>query len=126
MARSIRRFKVGGKYKGADAGILIAIPEDDVEGQKLHAYHLDADNDFNFRLPIKAGARTISASFTDRAPGVDEMVPLRARSIKSSNFDDASAPSIGTIEISGPHNAGGPPGHGQPAPNLRLPAGGRA
>ena len=107
-ARSIKRFKVGGKYKGADAGILIAIPEDDVEGQKLHAYHLDADNDFNFRLPIKAGARTISASFTDRAPGVDEMVPLRARSIKSSNFDDASAPSIGTIEVSGPHNAVAP------------------
>ena len=104
----IKRFKVGGKYKGADAGILIAIPEDDVEGKKLHAYHLDADDDFNFRLPVKAGSRTIAASFTDKAPGVDEMVPLRARSIKSATFDDASAPSIGTIEVSGPHNAKAP------------------
>ena len=99
----VQRYAVGGKYKGADPGILIAIPEDEIEAQKLHAYHLDADKDFNFRIPLKAGPRVVVATFTDTAPGVDEMVPLRPRSLKSSNFDDASAPAIGTIEIAGPY-----------------------
>jgi hypothetical protein len=100
----VKRYKIGGDYKGADAGILIAIPEDELEAQKLHAYHLDADKDFNFRIPVKGGSRLITATFTDTAPGVDEMVPLRPRSLKSSNFDDASAPAIGTIEIAGPYS----------------------
>lgn len=104
----VQTWKVGGQYKGADPGILIAIPEDQKHEQELHAYHLEADNDFNFRLPVKAGTRVVAASFTAHRVGVDEMVPLRARSIKSSNFDDASAPSIGTIEVSGPHGAKAP------------------
>jgi hypothetical protein len=107
--RLVQRYQVGGKYKGADAGILIAIPEDEVEMQKLHAYHLDADKDFNFRLAVKAGQRLITAAFVDNMPSAWEMVPLQPRSLKSANFDDASAPAIGTIEIAGPHNgqAGG-------------------
>jgi hypothetical protein len=104
----VQKFTVGGKYKGADAGILIAIPEDEVEAQKLHAYHLDADKDFNFRLSIKGGPRLLTVAFVDRAPGVSEMVPLRARSLKSSNFDDASAPAIGSLEIAGPYGARAP------------------
>jgi hypothetical protein len=106
--RLVQRYQVGGKFKGADAGILIAIPEDEVEMQKLHAYHLDADKDFNFRVPLKAGQRLITAVFTDNMPSVSEMVPLQPRSLKSANFDDASAPAIGTIEISGPHAAKAP------------------
>lgn len=104
----VQQWRVGGKYKGADPGILIAIPEDQKYEQELHAYHLDADKDFNFALPVKAGTRVVTASFTGHRAGVDEMVPLRPRSIKSSNFDDASAPSIGTIEVSGPHAAKAP------------------
>ncbi len=101
----VQRYKVGGKYKGADAGILIAIPEDEPEMQKLHAYHLDADQDFNFRIAVKGGTRLVTAAFTDRAPSVSEMVPLRPRSLKNSNFDDASDPGIDSIEISGPSDA---------------------
>jgi hypothetical protein len=101
----VQKFTVGGKYKGADEGILIAIPEDEVEAQKLHAYHLDADKDFNFRLSIKGGPRLLTVAFVDSAPAVSEMVPLRARSLKSSNFDDASPPAIGSVEISGPYDA---------------------
>jgi mono/diheme cytochrome c family protein len=101
----VQRYRVGGKYKGADPGILIAIPEDEVEAQKLHAYHLDADKDFNFRIPLKAGQRLVTAAFADNLPSVSEMVPLQPRSLKSANFDDASAPAIGTIEVSGPHEA---------------------
>jgi len=101
----VKQYRVGGQYKGADPGILIAIPEDDIEAQKLHAYHLDADKDFNFRVPLKAGQRLVTAAFADNLPSVSEMVPLRPRSLKSANFDDASAPAIGTIEISGPYGA---------------------
>ncbi|PYR46370.1 MAG: hypothetical protein DMF89_22130 [Acidobacteria bacterium] len=101
----VQRYKVGGKYKGADAGILIAIPEDEPDMQKLHAYHLDADQDFNFRIFVKGGARLITAAFSDRAPAVWEMVPLRPRSLKNSNFDDARDPGIDSIEISGPYDA---------------------
>ena len=104
----VQTWRVGGKYKGADPGILIAIPEDQKYEQELHAYHLDADKDFNVRLPVKAGTRVVTASFTADRVGVDEMVPLKSRSIKSSNFDDASAPSIGSIEVSGPHAAKAP------------------
>jgi mono/diheme cytochrome c family protein len=106
--RLVKRFTIGGKYKGADAGILIAIPEDEVEMQKLHAYHLEADKDFNFSIPIAAGTRTVVATFTDSAPAESEMVPLRPRSLKSSNFDDASDPAIGSIQISGPLEAKAP------------------
>ncbi|MGE3513277.1 MAG: DUF1592 domain-containing protein, partial [Vicinamibacterales bacterium] len=104
----VKTWTVGGKYKGADPGILIAIPEDQKYEQELHAYHLDADKDFDIRLPVKAGMRVITASFTGHRAGVDEMVPLKPRSIKSSNFDDASAPSIGSIEVTGPHGARAP------------------
>ena len=101
----IERFSVGGEYRGADPGILIAIPEDDVESQKLHSYHLNADDHMVFRMSVKAGPHLVAAAFTGIAPSVSEMVPLRPRSLKNSNFDDASAPAIGSIEISSPTGA---------------------
>ena len=103
--RLVERFSVGGEYRGADPGILIAIPEDDVESQKLHSYHLNADDHMVFRMAVKAGPHLVAAAFTGIAPSVSEMVPLRPRSLKNSNFDDASAPAIGSIEISSPTGA---------------------
>ena len=103
--RLVGQFVVGGEYQGADPGILIAIPEDDIENQKLHSYHLNADDHMVFRLAVKAGPHLVAAAFTDAAPSVSEMVPLRPRSLKNSNFDDASAPAIDSIEISGPSGA---------------------
>ena len=98
----IQRFEVGGEYQGADPGILIAIPEDDIESQRLHSYHLNADDHMVVRMQVKAGPHLVAAAFTGIAPAVSEMVPLRPRSLKNSNFDDASAPAIFSIEISGP------------------------
>ena len=58
----VKRFEVGGKYKGPDPGVLIAVPEDDVEGRKVHDYRLNADKDLKIRVPIKAGTRLVSAT----------------------------------------------------------------
>jgi cytochrome c5 len=64
----VKRFKIGGKFKGPDPGVLIAVPEDDLEGQKVHDYRMNADKELEVRLPIKAGTRLVSAAFTDSAP----------------------------------------------------------
>jgi cytochrome c5 len=64
----VKQFKIGGKFKGPDPGVLIAVPEDDIEGQKTHDYRMNADKELEVRLPIKAGTRLVSAAFTDSAP----------------------------------------------------------
>jgi len=102
----VKWFRVGGAFKGPDPGVLIAIPEDDVEAKKLHTYRLSADKDLEFRLPVKAGTRLIGAAFTNRSASAWEGVPLRPRSIKSAVFsDDMGDPGIDSIEISGPFDA---------------------
>ena len=70
----IKRFAIGGKFKGPDPGMLIAPPEDDVEGRKLHDYRVNADKDLEIRVPIKAGERLVSVAFTDSAPSPLESV----------------------------------------------------
>jgi hypothetical protein len=64
----VRRFTIGGKYKGPDPGVLIAIPEDDLDGHKVHDYRVNADKELQIRLPVKAGTRLITAGFTDSMP----------------------------------------------------------
>src|SRR5262249_40779522 len=64
----VRRFKIGGKYKGPDPGVLIAIPEDDLEGHKIHDYRVNADKELQIRLPVRAGTRLITVGFTDSMP----------------------------------------------------------
>jgi len=64
----VKRFKIGGKYKGPDPGVLIAIPEDDLEGHKIHDYRVNADKELQIRLPVRAGTRLITVGFTDSMP----------------------------------------------------------
>ena len=66
--RLITRWDIGGKFPGPDPGVLIAVPEDDVEGQRLHEYRMTADNALEIRVPIEAGQRLVSVAFTDSAP----------------------------------------------------------
>ena len=93
----IRRFKVGGKYKGPDPGVLIAVPEDDKEGQVVHDYRLNADNELEIRVPVKAGTRLVSATFTDALPSPLEGAGVRGRR-------DGSAAGIDMLYVSGPFN----------------------
>jgi hypothetical protein len=96
----IKRFDVGGKLKGPDPGVLIAVPEDDVEGRKVHDYRLNADNDLEIKVPIKAGTRLISASFTDSLPSPLEGSQRRGRR-------DGAAAGIDMLYVSGPFNGKG-------------------
>ena len=77
----VKRFTIGGKFKGPDPGVLIAVPEDDVEGQKLHDYRMNADKELEVRVPIKAGTRLVSAAFTDTAPAPSSERRSRGRSV---------------------------------------------
>jgi hypothetical protein len=104
----VRRFRIGGQYKGYDPGFVNSAPEDDVEGQKLHTYRLTADDALELRVPVEAGQRLIGVAFTDIAPAVDEGVPLRPSSPKRWTFlEDAGFPGIERVVISGPYTKDG-------------------
>ena len=64
----VERFAVGGRYPGPDPGSLIAVPEDDVEGQRLHEYRMTADHALEVRARVAAGTRLLSVAFVDAAP----------------------------------------------------------
>ena len=105
----VQRYTIGGQYPGYDPGLVAGIPEDDVENQRRNRYRLTADDNFEFRMPVKAGARLVTASFTNRAPAVSELVPLVPTSRRQWVFtDDAADPGIATIQIAGPYEAATP------------------
>ena len=64
----VERFAIGGKFPGPDPGQLIAPPEDDIAGQRLHEYRMTADRELELRVPVQAGTRLVSVAFTDSAP----------------------------------------------------------
>ena len=64
----VEQFAIGGRYPGPDPGSLIAVPEDDVEGQRLHEYRMTADRALEVRARVEAGTRLLSVAFTDSAP----------------------------------------------------------
>ena len=64
----VEQFTIGGRYPGPDPGQLIAAPEGDVEGQRLHEYRMTADHELEIRVPVAAGTRLVSVAFTDSAP----------------------------------------------------------
>jgi mono/diheme cytochrome c family protein len=105
----VRRFRIGGQYKGFDPGFVNSAPEDDIEGQKLHTYRLSADAALELRVAVKAGPRLIGVAFTDIAPGVSEGAPLRPSSPKRWTFlEDAGYPGIERVVITGPHGGATP------------------
>lgn len=99
----VERFTLGGEYQGPDPGLQSSIPEGDLESQALHTYRLTADHHLQVTLPIQAGNRLVTASFTTRAPRISEGVPLVPVSRPFQVFsDDADTPGIDTLEITGP------------------------
>ncbi len=89
----ITRWEIGGQFPGPDPGVLIAVPEDDVEGQRLHEYRMTADDALEIQVPIEAGQRLVSVAFTDSAPSPHG---LRGQ------------PGIDKLFISGPFNGSVP------------------
>ena len=96
----VKRFTIGGEFKGPDPGVLIAVPEDDKYGQRLHDYRMNADDGMEVRLPIKAGTRLVAAAFTDAAPTPERIVRSRGRN--GPGEVDGNAPGIDVLSISGP------------------------
>jgi hypothetical protein len=92
----VNRFSIGGEFKGPDPGNLIAVPEDDIEGAKVHNYRFYADKALEIRVPVKAGTRLVAAGFTDSAPS-----PVENEGREFARFGD---PTIGieSLEILGP------------------------
>jgi hypothetical protein len=103
----VKRFTIGGRFKGPDPGVLIAVPEDDVEGQKLHDYRMSADKDLEVRVPVKAGTRLVSAAFPDTAPAPSMNI------VRQSLTRDGQLPGVDMLYISGPFD--GRPGGDTPA-----------
>ena len=104
--RLVERFSIGGQYPGHDVGLVNGIRDDDLEAQALHAYRTTADDALELRIPVSAGMHLVTAAFTDLAPAVSELVPLRPSSRQRRIFtDDAGDPSIETLSIVGPFDA---------------------
>ena len=59
----VKRFAIGGEYKEPDGGQLIAVPEDDVFGMKVHKY-------LHQRRRCLDGARSAQGRHTNRDRGV--------------------------------------------------------
>jgi mono/diheme cytochrome c family protein len=90
----LKRYSVGGRFKGPDPGTLIAIPEDDIVGHRIHDYRLNADKELEIRVPIKAGSRLVAVAFSDSTP---------------SPLDGAyGRPGIDKLLVSGPFGASVP------------------
>ena len=96
----VKRFTIGGDFKGPDPGVLIAVPEDDKYGQQLHDYRMTADDVLEMRIPVKAGTRLVAVAFTDAAPTPERIVRSRGRS--GPGELDFDAPGIDMVYISGP------------------------
>ena len=101
----VKRFDIGGQYKEPDAGQLIAVPEDDELGKKVHKYYISADDALTVRVPIKAGTRTVTASFVESEP-----IPMaRGRGRMDGRGANAiiggqGAATLDLMSISGPFN----------------------
>jgi hypothetical protein len=93
----VKRFRIGGEFKGPDPGVLIAVPETDVAGQRVHNYRLNADKALEIRVPVKAGTRSVAAAFVDSLPAPLEGVR------RLGGLEDGD-PGIEVLEISGPFN----------------------
>ena len=68
----VGRLSVGGQFEGQVKYTLtaggIAPPDDDLVHKQIALYNQNADEDLEIRLPVKAGTRLVSATFTDVAP----------------------------------------------------------
>ena len=120
----VKRFRSAVRYKGSDPGFVDSrIPEDDVEGKRLHTYRLNADKDLEFSCRSRPAPGSRVGGVHRYAPAVSEVVPLAPSSLKRSSFtDDAGEPGIEYVSSLGTSGSDVGAGHAEPAANLRLPA----
>ncbi len=102
----VKHFKIGGVYKEPDAGQLIAVPEDDELGKKVHKYYIGADDELRVRVPVKAGTRVVTASFVESEP-IPQLPGGRGRSGAQGSIFNQSA-GFDSMAIAGPFNPSKP------------------
>jgi mono/diheme cytochrome c family protein len=100
----VKRFTIGGHYTEPDAGQLIAVPEDDVAGMKVHQYYISADDALTIRVPVPAGTRTVTAAFVESEP-IPGPRGREGRGGGVALIGGGGAASLDTLSISGPFNA---------------------
>jgi mono/diheme cytochrome c family protein len=102
----VKRFKIGGEFQEPDPGQLIAVPEDDVFGAKVHKHYISADDALTVRVPMKAGTRTVTAAFVDSEP-----IPGFERLGRGVNnqIGGGGAAALDSMSVSGPFNPGTAP-----------------
>jgi len=99
----VKRFTVGGAYKEPDSGQLIAVPEDDDLGKKVHQYHISADDGLTVRVPVKAGTRSVTASFVEIEPIPERRE--RGAAGPTNITGGAGAMALDMVSVAGPFNA---------------------
>ena len=99
----VKRFTIGAKFRGPDPGVLIAVPEDDIDGQKVHDYRVNADKALEIRVPVQAGTRLVTVSFTDSLPSPEKLGGGRGRGGSSGGVGlFGIQPGVDMFYISGP------------------------
>ena len=101
----VRRFAIGGEYKEPDAGQLIAVPEDDELGKKIHKYYISADDALTVRVPMKAGARVVTAAFVESEPVPDPLARGRRGGSGAQASIFAQGAAFDSMSIAGPFSA---------------------
>ena len=91
----VKRFTIGGQFKGPDPGALIAVDEDDVEGRRLHEYRVTADKALEVRVRVTAGVRLVTVAFSDSSP-----TPL--------DGGEYGRPAVDKVFVSGPFDGAVP------------------
>jgi hypothetical protein len=101
----VKRFAVGGQYREPDPGQLIAVPEDDELGKRVHEYYISADDALTVRVPVKAGTRTVTAAFVESEPIPLPRTPdARTDRLGLSISGGSGKASLDLMSVSGPFN----------------------
>jgi hypothetical protein len=79
---------------------LFTIPADPRAGQQIHGTGHDPDSHLKVRVPVKAGTRTIVATFVKDT--------VKAEGIPSNTRETAFFEGVGNVSVAGPYNVQGP------------------
>jgi Protein of unknown function (DUF1592)/Protein of unknown function (DUF1588)/Protein of unknown function (DUF1587)/Protein of unknown function (DUF1585)/Protein of unknown function (DUF1595) len=79
---------------------LFTIPADPRAGQQVHGTGHDPDSHLKVRVPVKAGTRTVIATFVKDT--------VKAEGIPSNTRETAFFEGVGNISVAGPYNVQGP------------------
>ncbi len=62
----VKRWNVGGRFRGQIPGLTIA--DDNVDAIRTNQYRMTADHEMEIRIPVEAGQRLVSVAFTNSNP----------------------------------------------------------